>query len=93
MEERFFYKTTLQHNRGWAKSYTAHTLNEEKEKNMQRTIVSALAGIVLLVPSLSQAATWKSDSDHASIQFAVRHYMVSTVRGNFDTFDVTVMTH
>ena len=58
---------------------------------MQRSIISALAGIVLLVPSLSQAATWKSDSDHASIQFAVSHYMVSTVRGNFDTFDVTVM--
>ena len=58
---------------------------------MQRSIVSALAGIVLLVPSLTQAATWKSDPAHASIQFAVSHYMVSTVRGNFDKFDVTVM--
>lgn len=58
---------------------------------MQRSIVSALAGIALLIPSLTQAATWKSDSDHASIQFAVSHYMVSTVRGNFDKFDVTVI--
>ena len=58
---------------------------------MQRSIVSALAGIALLIPSLTQAATWKSDPTHASIQFAVSHLMVSTVRGNFDTFDVTVM--
>ena len=56
---------------------------------MQQMIVSALAGIALLVPSLSQAATWKSDPTHASVQFAVSHLMVSTVRGTFDTFDVT----
>ena len=56
---------------------------------MQQMIVSALAGVALLVPSLSQAATWKSDPTHASVQFAVSHLMVSTVRGTFDTFDVT----
>lgn len=56
---------------------------------MQQTIVSALVGVALLVPSLSQAATWKSDSAHASVQFAVRHLMVATVRGTFDIFEVT----
>ncbi len=56
---------------------------------MQQMIVSALVGVALLVPSLSQAATWKSDPTHASVQFAVSHLMVSTVRGTFDTFDVT----
>ena len=56
---------------------------------MQQMIVSALAGIAFVVPSLSQAATWKSDPTHASVQFAVSHLMVSTVRGTFDTFDVT----
>ena len=58
---------------------------------MQQMIVSALAGVALLVPSLSQAATWKSDPKHASVQFAVSHLMVSTVRGTFDTFDVTAI--
>ena len=57
---------------------------------MQQTIVSALVGVAVLVPSLSRAATWKSDPTHASVQFAVSHLTVSTVRGTFDTFDVTV---
>ena len=56
---------------------------------MRQTIVAALAGVALLVPSLIQAATWKSDPKHASVQFAVRHLMVATVRGTFDKFDVT----
>ena len=58
---------------------------------MRRMIVAALAGIVLMVPGLSQAATWKSDPTHASVQFAVSHLMVSTVRGTFDRFDVTAI--
>ncbi len=58
---------------------------------MRRTIVVALAGIAFMVPGLSRAATWKSDSAHASVQFAVRHLMVATVRGTFDKFDVTAV--
>lgn len=58
---------------------------------MRRTIVVALAGIAFMVPDLSRAATWKSDSAHASVQFAVRHLMVATVRGTFDKFDVTAV--
>ena len=58
---------------------------------MRQTIVTVLTGIALMVPGLSQAATWKSDSGHASVQFAVRHLMVATVRGTFDTFDVTAI--
>ena len=58
---------------------------------MRRTIVVALAGIALMVPGLSRAATWKSDSAHASVQFAVRHLMVATARGTFDKFDVTAV--
>lgn len=58
---------------------------------MRRMIVVALAGIAFMVPGLSRAATWKSDSAHASVQFAVRHLMVATVRGTFDKFDVTAV--
>ena len=56
---------------------------------MRQMIVAALAGVALLVPGLGQTATWQSDPNHASVQFAVRHLMVATVRGTFDKFDVT----
>ena len=56
---------------------------------MRRTCIVLLAAIML--PSAGSAATWKSDPSHASVQFAVSHLMVSTVRGTFDVFDVTVV--
>lgn len=56
---------------------------------MRRTCIVLLAALML--PSAGSAATWKSDPSHASVQFAVSHLMVSTVRGTFDAFDVTVM--
>lgn len=34
--------------------------------------------------------TWKVDKAHSSIEFAVRHMMISTVRGRFENFDITV---
>ncbi|CAJ1580661.1 YceI family protein [[Mycobacterium] wendilense] len=34
--------------------------------------------------------TWTIDPDHSSINFSVRHLMVSKVRGNFDTFSGTI---
>ncbi len=43
----------------------------------------------LLVPALS-AAEWRIDPNHSAAQFAVRHMMVSTVRGQFDTMSGTV---
>ncbi len=33
---------------------------------------------------------WNTDSQHTSIEFAVRHMVVSTVRGRFDDFSVDV---
>lgn len=56
---------------------------------MRRTCIVLLAAIML--PSAGSAATWKSDPSHASVQFGVSHLMVSTVRGTFDAFDVTVV--
>ena len=58
---------------------------------MRQMIVAALVGIAPVVPGLSQAATWTSDPAHASVQFAVSHLMVATVRGTFDKFDVTAI--
>lgn len=50
---------------------------------MYRFIVSAIAVITLMLPTLGRASTWDIDPAHTSAQFAVRHLMVSTVRGEF----------
>src|SRR4029079_12743066 len=50
-----------------------------------RLIVPALA-IALLVPAPTRAATWELDPAHSTIGFAIRHMMISTVRGQFRTF-------
>jgi polyisoprenoid-binding protein YceI len=44
---------------------------------------------VLLAPSLT-AAEWRIDPAHSAAQFAVKHMMVSTVRGDFGTMSGTV---
>lgn len=56
---------------------------------MRLLLIALLAALALPTPGV--AATWKSDPSHAGVQFAVSHLMVSTVRGTFDTFDVTVV--
>jgi len=38
---------------------------------------------LLIVAGLSPAQEWVIDSAHSSVQFAVRHMMVATVRGSF----------
>jgi len=50
---------------------------------MRRLLVPALvlAGVALRVPA--GASTWEIDPAHTATQFAVRHLMVSTVRGEF----------
>ncbi len=43
--------------------------------------LAALA--VLAAPAVAAAATWQLDPTHSSVQFAIRHMMVSNVRGEF----------
>ena len=49
------------------------------------SLVPALA-VALLVPAAGHASTWELDSNHSTIGFAIRHMMISTVRGQFRTF-------
>jgi polyisoprenoid-binding protein YceI len=45
----------------------------------------------LAAPALAQStSTWEIDPAHSSIQFGVRHLMISTVRGKFPKFTATV---
>ena len=48
---------------------------------MHRPLV--LLALALAVPRLAPASTWELDPAHTAVQFAVRHLMVSTVRGRF----------
>lgn len=38
-----------------------------------------------------RAGTWQVDAAHSSVGFAVRHMMVSKVRGSFTEFDATIV--
>jgi polyisoprenoid-binding protein YceI len=49
--------------------------------------VLALA-LVALAASAVQAQTWSFDRSHSSVAFAVKHLLVSTTRGEFDSFTV-----
>jgi polyisoprenoid-binding protein YceI len=59
--------------------------HQQKVKTMKSIKVLALAATgVLLVPALAWASTWDIDPAHTSIEFSVRHMMVSTVKGQFE---------
>ncbi len=53
---------------------------------MKRLLAAIGAMIVLLMPVIACASTWKIDPEHSHIGFKVRHLMVSNVRGNFEKF-------
>jgi polyisoprenoid-binding protein YceI len=38
------------------------------------------------------AGTWKADPAHSEVAFSVRHLMLSTARGRFSRYDVTITT-
>lgn len=37
-----------------------------------------------LIPAMGLASEWEIDSPHSSVQFSVRHMMISNVKGEFD---------
>ena len=43
----------------------------------------AMIPVFLVIPIFAYGATWQIDPDHSSIQFKVRHLMVSNVKGDF----------
>lgn len=48
---------------------------------MQRLLLATALATVLVVPGRTVASTWNIDPAHSNAQFAIRHLMVSTVRG------------
>jgi len=56
---------------------------------MRPSIRSLALVLGLVVPTLGHAATWEVDPVHSTVGFAIRHMMISTVRGHFHTFTAT----
>ncbi|WP_375761376.1 YceI family protein [Corallococcus exercitus] len=50
---------------------------------MKLSLKSAITLLAVAAPSFAFASTWEIDSSHSSAQFAVKHMMVSNVRGTF----------
>jgi polyisoprenoid-binding protein YceI len=52
---------------------------------MTTSKVLALAAMSLLaIPAAASASTWEIDPAHSTIEFSVKHMMVSTVKGQFE---------
>jgi len=58
---------------------------------MKRSIFSFILTLFLTIPVLSQASDYQIDPAHSSIQFKVRHLMVSNVKGDFNKAKGSVM--
>lgn len=48
-----------------------------------RSILAVAAAVLLAFPAMAAPSQWAFDSHHSSAQFAVKHLMISTVRGEF----------
>lgn len=57
---------------------------------IRRSLPAAAVLTLLSVPLFAQGAAWQIDGAHSNVQFAVKHMMVSTVRGQFDKVSGTV---
>jgi polyisoprenoid-binding protein YceI len=57
---------------------------------MRRSLLAILIILALATPTLGDTSVWEIDPTHSSAQFAVRHLMVSTVRGGFSKMSGTV---
>jgi Uncharacterized conserved protein len=55
-----------------------------------RALKLLAASFLVLSPALAQASTWDVDPAHSSVEFSVRHMMVSTVKGHFQKVKGTV---
>ncbi len=63
---------------------------KRKKMYMRRMLLFVAALAVVLSSPLAHGSDWTIDSSHSNAQFAVRHFMVSTVRGTFGTMSGSV---
>ena len=58
--------------------------------SLSRIVAAAGLAAVLSLPALSASSSWRIDPQHTSAQFAVKHLMISTVRGEFHNVTGTI---
>ncbi len=51
-----------------------------------KRFISLITVLLLTIPLSAIASTWMVDPVHTTMQFKVRHLMISNVKGNFDKF-------
>src|SRR5215510_16453157 len=56
-----------------------------------RSIIAVAAAGLFAVPAVGASSQWAIDSHHSSAQFAVKHLMISTVRGQFHGMTGTII--
>ena len=56
---------------------------------MKNIIRICMTAALFLLPAMAFASTWQIDPVHTSIQFTVRHLMISNVKGVFHKFNGT----
>jgi len=59
--------------------------------NMRRfTGIAMVLGLLLLVTTTADSATWNVDKTHSEIGFSIRHLGISKVKGTFGDYDVKI---
>jgi polyisoprenoid-binding protein YceI len=58
-----------------------------------KTAVAAIASFAILSGTLSaQTTKWKEDATHSTVGFSVKHLLISTVKGQFNDYSVSVLS-
>jgi polyisoprenoid-binding protein YceI len=56
----------------------------------KKILSTLVVGFVFFMGTVGHAATWQVDKAHSSVGFSVRHMMVSTVHGEFTSYEAAV---
>jgi polyisoprenoid-binding protein YceI len=57
---------------------------------MKRFKLLLLMTLMISMSVLAQKTAWKLDKSHSSVEFSVRHFVISEVTGRFKDFDISV---
>ncbi|MBF8296865.1 MAG: YceI family protein [Bacteroidetes bacterium] len=57
---------------------------------MKRFKLLLLMTLLISMSALAQKTAWKLDRSHSSVEFSIRHFVISEVTGRFKDFDISV---
>jgi len=60
--------------------------------NKPAVLALALVALAVAAAASAETATWEIDPAHSTVGFGVKHMMVSTVRGQFNSFKASMQT-